>query len=244
MFFYYIMASDYYTALTGMKRERDADEGKTIVRRMGMATNKRRHFMDQGPTRGEISRIYKKIKMAAPLHMLSQNVVDFTTPILSTTSIFFDIHSNIVEGDNFANRHGTVTRTKRLLVDFMVIPGTTQAVPVPIRYGLIRAQAGSTLANTVINTIVSANPIANNNITQLFRDKLDLVCPTILTAAYPTRIRLNVKFGSSGFRTNYSGSAAGTQSGETLFFYAISNVATGTAAPAISGGHMEVWFQP
>lgn len=225
------------------KRRRD-DEGGVIRTTFGLATNKRRLFSMTAPSvTRQFGAVYRKLKMSAPLHMMDAlNGTHFGAQVTSTP-FAYDCHTDISQGDAYNQRFGTVTRTARIKVTLLLIPGTTQASPETVRFSLVRGQVGSTGAQLVSNLNVSAMPIANNRVTQLFADRRVLVAPTSATAAYPTKIFLNIPF-KKGFRVNYTGSGTGTNTGETIFLVGQSPIAAGTACPVIASGNIEIWFQP
>lgn len=223
-----------------MKRQRDEDEGKVIVRRYGMATNKRR--FPNYATQKQVHQIYKKLKMAMPLHMVNLRVGTEIATEVNNGGQLIDMHATIAEGDTFSGRFGTVTRSRRMIGNMTVRPGSASTLPSTIRCAIVRAPVGATLANTVVNLDTSSASVRDNVISRVYYDKWFSVPATPATVGFAQRITFNIAL--KNFRVNYSGAAAGTNTGETIFMILLSGVATGTAAPLVSDGLVDVWFQP
>lgn len=185
-----------------------------------------------------ISRLAKKMKVMNPLHMFPATL---NTVILSTTTFFTELLVGVGAGDGPAERFANQCQLKRVIIKCVIIPGSTQVVPVPIRITIFRAESGSTLAATVVNLNTSVSPVAATTITQVIMDRYLTVSPTIATQAYPLNLNMSVKV---PHHQKFSGVAAGTNAGESMYLSIISNTATGTAAPVIVSGFFEEWFQP
>lgn len=213
-----------------------------MIRRFGLAVNRRRAYNAQSGVRKDINSLYKKMKQTMPMHMKQIQLGSSNlTAIISTTVTAQDIHTTIVQGDAYEDRHGTITSTKRLIGTFTVRPGSTQATAETIRCLVVRGQVGSTGAQLVTGINDSAASLADNRTTRLMFDKYYLVAPTAATAAYPTKVVFNIKL---NHRQVYTSGAAGSQTGETYYVIFMSGVATGTAAPVMQNGRLEVWFTP
>lgn len=186
-----------------------------------------------------VTRLAKKMKITNPLHMYP---VTLNTSIPSTTTYFRELGISIAQGDGTADRYVNTVYMKRLIVQCTIIPGSTQAIPCSVRVFLIRAQSGSTLAGLAITTNTSLSPVNQaTGVIEKCYDRMHTVAPSLATQYFPLNIRINKK---CRLKQKFSGAAAGTNVGESLFFGIISNIATGTAAPLILSGHLEEWFQP
>lgn len=186
-----------------------------------------------------ISRLAKKLKVANPLHMSPSGL---NGTILSTTTLFANALDPIVAGDGYSARFTTSIHARSLRFHFVVVPGTTQAGVVPYRICVFRAQSGSTLANTLVDCNTTSNPIADNRMTRVFYDKLFTSGGPTAAQGFPNTHNFTVSL--KNHKQQYTGDAATSTTGDSIFIAMISNVATGTAAPFISAGFFERWFQP
>lgn len=226
-----------------MKRELGEDKG-FMIERHGTATGViRRPFATTINRR--FAKVYKALKVSSPLHMFNWTTASLPSVTIGSigaaTTILQDIHAGIAQGDAYNERFGTVTRTVRLRGQFTINPGSASVSAAAVRFTIFRAQVGTTAAAAIIGLDNSANPIANNTISQVFLDRR-LQCPaTLASVGFPCVLRFSVKL--KNFRLNYSGSAAATQTGESIFMLFQSNQ-TSTLAPVLTSGNAEVWFHP
>lgn len=218
-------------------------ERKRTYTAMAEGVRTRRRAYSSKPLRGELNKIYKKLKTVAPLHMVPYTIGSGLTQNIPVAGNILDLHSSIAEGDAYNQRHGTVTRAKRILIRLSLIPGTAQVLIASVRICVFRATVGATVAQTLVDTIVSSSPIANNNITQVFLDRWFTVYPTAIDNV-ARNIVISIPIKGKGFRMNYNSAASGSQTGETLFFAAVSNAVAGATAPNWLAGNLELWFQP
>lgn len=183
-----------------------------------------------------VNRMVKLNKLQNPLHMVGFSAVAaFGTA--STTTAVFNLCDSIQEGDQYNNRFGTIVRAKRFRCNIVVLP-TATSPNCYIRFVLFRAQQGSTLATTVVDTVATSATIANNNITRVFCDDMYLI--PAATNNPGVVIRKSMKLNHVQ-RFNQSGATSTT--GDSLFLAIISNLVTGATAPNV-GGWFELWFSP
>lgn len=213
------------SAFGGTKRRRDSTvftPGKSAVQMLS----------------SRLSRLVKKNKQENPLHMIWVSAV--TTPAtVSTTTAIYDLAGQIAEGDAYNNRFGTRITLKRWRCNFVVIPSSTTPIGNTLRIVIFKAQSGTNLASTVVDYNTSSAVIANNNITRVFFDKMYLV-GAVTGGTSGLTIKIDVKLNHP---QHFAGSAAGTQTGDSIFFCIVGGAAAGATAPTIGGWH-ETWFQP
>lgn len=211
---------------------------------MSTGVTRRRQNVGRGnPARAEFNKIYKKLKIIAPLHMSPLRVATDLPQNIPAAGQIFDMLSQIAEGDAYNQRHGTVTRTKRIIGRIVITPGTAQLLNSCVRIAVFRAPVGATVAQTLLDTVASSNPVANNFMSQVFMDRW-LVIPPLAIDNSPHYVNFSIPFKGKGYRSNYSGSGSGTQTGESLFIAYLSNSVAGATSPNLIGGNVEVWFQP
>lgn len=228
-------SQDFPSSQEQRMEERKYGYGPAFMHRYAPTPGKRKTA--QISTR--ISRLAKKLKVSNPLHMSPSGL---NATILSTTTLFTNVLDPIVAGDGYSARFTTSIRAKSLRFHFVVVPGTTQAGVVPYRICVFRAQAGSTLANTVVDCNTTSNPIADNRMTRVFYDKMFTSGGPTAAQGFPNTHNFVVSL--KNHKQQYTGDAATLTTGDSIFLAMISNVATGTAAPFISAGYFERWFQP
>lgn len=181
-----------------------------------------------------ITRLARKMKMNNPTHLM---VYPSTTWVPTNASSMVDLSSQIAQGDDYNNRFSSSIILTRLRAQMIAFAGTTATVPCCIRFSVVRAPQGAVFA---ANLTGSYSPIVTGTISQLLYDKYYEVGGTLATTGFGTRIYCNIKL---RHQQKFSGTIAGTSTGDTLYLIIQSNIAPGTAAPTLLGS-VEVFFQP
>lgn len=185
-----------------------------------------------------VTRITKQLKQANPTHVLVAGMAGTFTSI-STTGTLYDIASQIAQGDDYLSRFADHIDILRLTMRTVIYPGSTSAAPCLVRCSVIKGQSGLAFAS---NLVGSYNPIVAGTSLQLLYDKFMTIPPNRSTQMFwPVNVNINLKI---RHRQKFTGTGAGTTTGDCIYVIWQSDIASGTAAPTMSSGVMEVFFKP
>lgn len=212
------------TKYAGTKRRRDS--GGSLVP-MGYNSN--------SLTR-RVNKIARAMKVHNPSHMYTAGLIN-VFPILATTGSLYDVMSNVQEGSNYNDRFGAKTQVRRINLKGCIRPGASSVLPALVRLTCFRAESGLSFA---ANMTGSYNPIQTSTSLQVYLDKYYTIAATPATVGFPVNINISIKV--KHFQ-KFTGSAAGTTTGECIYLLCQSDIATGATAPVISG-NFEVFFDP
>lgn len=182
-----------------------------------------------------VTRLSKSLKASNPIHVetLSLAAVQF-----NTTGVLTECLSTVSQGDNYNQRFGNKCHFKRIVAQFYVKPGSTQAAAACARIVIFRAGSGAALPQFASN--VSSSPVIGNGVTQVFYDRLVPIGSTTAALGFGGMFRINCKVKSP---YKFSGTGAGTQTGESVYIYFIGDAVAGTACP-VSHGWIDNFFSP
>lgn len=182
-----------------------------------------------------ISRLAKKMKVNNPTHLIQQSLT-VVFPTISTTGTLYDVGNPIAQGDDYNNRFGAKVLITHINIKGAFTPATATG-PSVVRITILRLPTNSVFA---ANTSGSYSPIVTGTSLQTYYDKFYQVGAAPATVGYPTLINISKKI---KFYQKYSGTGAGTATGESIFVIIQSNFAAGATAPLITGV-IETFFQP
>lgn len=206
------------------------------------AKTKRRRYTTSpyvvSPLSARVSRLAKKMKIQNPPHVYVTGLTSGSGS-WNTTGAVFDCCQAITQGDAYNQRFGNKIVPKRVNIKGSVHPGSTANAPVTIRLSLVRANSGFVGGNFVSSSI---SPIADNNILQVYYDRIFTIAPTNAGQTYPVNINLSIPIKLNHIK--FSGSGAAAVTAESIFLHWCSNVASGTTAPIWSAGVCEFFFIP
>lgn len=206
-----------------------------------MARTKRRRETSQGSIFGSssslstrVSRLAKKMKVNNPTHLYS---FPGSTWVPTNTTSIVDLCGQIAQGDDYFNRFSSSVMMTHVNISLVAQAGTTAAQTGIIRITMFRAASGTVFA---ANLQGSYSPIVTGTSSRLIWDRHYEVASTLAAAGFPTIIRKSLKV---KHQQKFSGTVAGTTTGDCIFLIIQSNFGAGTAAPALQGV-VEVFFQP
>lgn len=183
-----------------------------------------------------MNRMVKLNKMQNPLHcFIMSAAAQFVSA--NTTTPLVELYK-VQEGDAYDNRFGTKITARRVRFSINVCPTATTPVNTVARICVFRAQIGTGVGATIVDTNTSSTVIANNTMTRVLYDVTKIV--PLSSAAGGVQFKGSVKLSEA---IRFNGSANTAAVGEILWIACISNVVTGATAPTVSGW-VESWFSP
>lgn len=183
-----------------------------------------------------VNKIAKAMKVHNPYHMYTASLANIF-PTISNTGSLYDVMQSVQQGVNFNDRFSSKTQIRRIRLRGIIIPGATATIVTPVRLTCIRAESGLSFAT---NMTGSFNPIQTGTTLQYYFDKFISVPAPLTGAGYPVNVDVSIK---CKHIQKFSGTGAGTTSGESIYLICQSSVVAGTTAPVISGC-FEVFFDP
>lgn len=183
-----------------------------------------------------INKLSKQLKIKNPSHMYTASLSN-VFPTISTTGSLYDVQQNIQQGVNFNDRFSSKTQVKYVRLRGIMLAGTTATIATPVRLSCIRAESGLSFAT---NMTGSYNPIQTGTTLQYYFDKFFTIPAPLTGQGFPVNLDIKIK---CKHVQKFSGTGAGTTSGESIYLICQSNIAAGTAAPQILGT-FEVYFDP
>lgn len=117
-----------------------------------------------------------------------------------------------------------------------IVPGSTAANATTCRVSIIRVQSGAAFT---ANMSGSYSPIVTGSALQLYYDKFYAI-PAYAGPGFPVNLNISVKI---NHKQKFSGTGAGTQTGDSVYVVIQSVNPSGTTAPALQGV-MEIFFDP
>lgn len=181
-----------------------------------------------------VSRLAKKIKVNNPTHLY---VYPASTWVPTNSTSIVDLCGQIAQGDDYNNRFSSSILLTHVNLSIVAQPGTTAAQPGIIRCTIIRAASGTLFA---ANLQGSYSPIVTGTSSRLLWDRHYELASTLAAPGFATVIRKSIKI---KHHQKFSGTIAGTTTGDSIFLIIQSNFGAGTAAPGLTGV-VEVFFQP
>lgn len=190
-----------------------------------------------------VTRLSKSLRAANPTHMYTATTGSIWNAGagISTTGVSYSIGTAITQGDDYFQRFGNHIDMRRLRIMGFFHPGSTASAIAHVRCTIFRAQSAVAFVASLSS---SYNPIVGSNQTQLLYDKY--YCIPVGTAGNPTAwqpaiMNINLKL---KHRQKYTGTGAGAETGESIFVTIQSDIASGTGAPTLAPGFMELYFTP
>lgn len=184
-----------------------------------------------------LNKLSKKVKLNNPSHLYSLSAgAAFGT--VSTSGTIYDLSQDIAQGDNYNQRFSTTIQLTRVMLRGVIVPGSTASAASAVRITVIRGQSALAFAS---NMTATYSPIGTNTSTQVLMDKYFPVAAAPGTAGYGTNIYINLKL---NHHQKFTGTAAGTSTGESIYMICQSGNAVGTTAPSWYAGVLEIYFQP
>lgn len=183
-----------------------------------------------------ISKLAKKMKIANPMHLQTFSLgAAFST--ISTTGTLLDVMSTIAQGDDYLNRFSSSCRLSRLNLKAIFFVGSTSASASKIRITVIRGESGLAFAS---NTTGSYSPIVTGTVTKLYYDKFFQIGPTAGAPQWQSSVNLSLPI---KHKQKFSGTGAGTTTGDCIYMIIQGINAAGTTCP-VASGVLEVFFEP
>lgn len=184
-----------------------------------------------------INKLSKKLKLNNPSHLYSLSAgAAFGT--VSTSGTLYDLSQDIAQGDNYNQRFSTTIQLTRVALRGVIVPGSTASASSAVRITVFRGQSALAFAS---NMTATYSPIGTNTTTQIILDRFYPVAAAPGTAGYGTNVNINLKL---NHHQKFTGTAAGTSTGESIYMIVQSGNAVGTTAPSWYAGVLEVYFQP
>jgi len=118
----------------------------------------------------------------------------------------------------------------------VILPGSAATNPAIIRISVIRGQAGFAFS---ANLTLSYSPIVTGTSLQVYYDK-HFTTGSYTNLGFPVNLDIKLPI---RHKQKFSGTGAGTTTGDCVYMIVQSGVASGTSAPSISGV-MEVFYDP
>lgn len=122
-------------------------------------------------------------------------------------------------------------------IKMAIQPGSAATLGPVIRFTLFRAAQGTAFA---ANLQGSYNPVVTSAVSRLYWDHYYVTPATLATGGFPLTVHKSIKL---KHQQKFSGAAAGTTTGDSLFLIIQSSAGAGTGAPVLTGV-VEVYFQP
>jgi len=177
----------------------------------------------------------KKMKIHNPLHLYNTSLGGTFTSV-STTGTLYDLASQIAQGDDYYHRFSSQVYMRRLNIKGVLVPGSAAGNPAICRIAVIRAVAGLAFAG---NMTGSYSPIVTGTSLQVYYDRF-FTLGTYASIGFPVNLNISLKL---NHKQKFSGTGAGSTTGDCLYLIVQSGVVSGTAAPSISGV-LEIFFDP
>lgn len=235
----------FYINTRDLDRIMNADQ-KTYTA-VGMAGTKRRRHVagfagGQSALSRRVTKLQRTIKAHHPTHLRVESL-GVTFGNVSNSGTLYDICSAIAQGDDYNNRFSSTTRSSRLVFRGILSPGAGSTIAELVRITVFKAQSGLVFA---ANTTGSYSPIVTGTSMWTYFDKFYTVPPSSTAYYFPVNLNFSVaiKQGKKrGHLQKYSGTGAGTTTGDSVYVIIQAGVGAGAGAPIITGT-LEHYFDP
>lgn len=181
-----------------------------------------------------VTRLSKSLKAVAPTHLLSDV---YTATQLNTASFQLECYAGVAQGDAYNQRHGNQILCTHLKIMGSCTAGSTATGTTNCRLVVYKA---SSLSAGIYSFLQTYNPIYNIGVIQLIHDEYFQVAGPAAGQPYSKVIRRNIKL---RHKQKFSGAAAATTAGDSIYVEMFSSAAAGTTAP-IFNGRIEEYFKP
>lgn len=149
-------------------------------------------------------------------------------PSLSTTGTLYNPVGAVAQGDDYNNRKGASIVINRINIKGTFTSGTTSTGTSTVRISIFRAPSTTVFSANMSN---SYSPVVNGGNTWTYFDKFYPVCPAG-TPGWVYTLNLSIPIRQ---RVHFSGSGAGTTTGDVIWIIAQSDQPAGTQAPSLFG---------
>lgn len=187
-----------------------------------------------------VARLAAQVKDSRVMHLYTVSAAN-AFPDISTVGTLYTPSQAIIQGDASANRTGNNIKLLRWVSRFTIIPGATQALEATVRFSVFIGNAGLIFASTPgINNTMS--PVASTVVNRLIYQKYLTVGYQTATAppGYPCVVELDLPL--RGIEQHYNGIGVNVLTGPCFYVMLESSQATGTTAPLIGAGCIELFF--